>query len=345
MAGSAKAQPQRSQAPSTQPPSIVPDQSIEVDASATDNDSSYGQDLSTYTASLTSSVLNYRKENGRTYHGFRDGNYLLPNDETELDRLDMIHEMILTSMDRKLFYAPIGPWPQRIHDVGTGSGIWAMQVAEQYPSAEVIGSDLSPSQPSLVPPNVKFIIDDIEDEWVDANDPYDFIHARFLSFSIRNFPKLIKECYKCTEPGGWVEFQDWDATCRSEDGTTVGTAIEDYYKLVIDGFETQGYDTRPGPKLEGWFREAGFVDVKAEKIRLPLGTWPKDKKFKTLGAWNLMQVESGFEAAAMALLTRFHGWSTEEVKMLAARALRDARDRSIHAVFHFWVVYGRKPEA
>ena len=28
---------------------------------------------STYTASLTSSVLEYRKENGRTYHGYRDG--------------------------------------------------------------------------------------------------------------------------------------------------------------------------------------------------------------------------------------------------------------------------------
>lgn len=47
-----------------------------------------------------------------------------------------------------------------------------------------------------------------------------------------------------------------------------------------------------------------------------------------------MQVESGFEAAAMALLTRFHGWSTDEVKILAARTLKDARDRSIHAVFH-----------
>ncbi|KAL2005366.1 hypothetical protein VTN00DRAFT_2577 [Thermoascus crustaceus] len=355
MAESAKApeqeaQPQAAQSTDagpqqSQPQPIVPDQNIEVDARVTDNDSSYGQDLSTYTASLTSSVLDYRKENGRTYHGYRDGNYLLPNDETELDRLDMMHEMFLTSMDRKPFFAPIGPSPQRVHDVGTGSGMWAIQFAEQYPSAEVIGSDLSPSQPSMVPPNVRFIIDDVEDDWVDEDDPYDFIHSRFLSFSIKDFPKLIKECYKCTKPGGWVEFQDFDATCRSEDGTTVGAAIEDYYRLIIDGFESQGYDTRPGPKLEGWFRDAGFVDVKAEKIRLPLGTWPKDKRFKTIGAWNLMQVESGFEAAAMALLTRFHGWSTDEVKILAARTLKDARDRSIHPVFHFWVVYGRKPEA
>lgn len=51
--------------------------------------------------------------------------YLLPNDETEADRLDMIHEMMLAIMDRKLFLAPIKS-PQRVIDLGTGTGIWAI---------------------------------------------------------------------------------------------------------------------------------------------------------------------------------------------------------------------------
>ena len=75
---------------------------------------------------MTSSVLNYRHENGRRYHGYRDGSYLLPNDEEEADRLDMFHEMVLTIMKRKLFLAPIGPSPQRVIDIGTGTGIWAI---------------------------------------------------------------------------------------------------------------------------------------------------------------------------------------------------------------------------
>jgi methylase of polypeptide subunit release factors len=42
---------------------------------------------------------------------------------------------------RKLHFAPIED-PHRILDVGTGTGIWAIDMADQYLMAEVIGVDL-----------------------------------------------------------------------------------------------------------------------------------------------------------------------------------------------------------
>ncbi|KAL1971009.1 hypothetical protein VTN77DRAFT_2843 [Rasamsonia byssochlamydoides] len=316
---------------------------IEVDDEATENDSTYGDELSSYSASLTSSVLNYRKENGRTYHGYRDGTYLLPNDEDEADRLDMLHEMSLTIMDRKLFFAPIGDSPQRVLDLGTGTGIWAIDFGEQFPSAEVIGVDLSPIQPSLVPPNVRFLIDDIEAEWV-YNKPFDFIHARYLMMSIKDYKKLVQQAYNNTAPGGWVEFQDWDVRLRSEDGSTKGTSIQQYYDVVRGAFFTTGYELDPGPKLEGWFRDAGFENIHVQKYIVPMGTWPKDKHLKKIGLWNLLQAETGFEASAMAILTRYAGWSKDEVTVLVAKTRSDARNPKIHAFFHFYVVYGQKPK-
>lgn len=38
------------------------------------------------TASLRSSLINHRDENGRKYHAFKDGKYLLPTDDVSLDR-------------------------------------------------------------------------------------------------------------------------------------------------------------------------------------------------------------------------------------------------------------------
>jgi hypothetical protein len=41
-------------------------------------------------------------------------------------------------------------------------------------------------------------------------------------------------------------------------------------------------DPNPGTHLEGWLRNAGFVELKQEIFKLPLGVWPKDEKLVRL---------------------------------------------------------------
>lgn len=154
----------------------------------------------------------------------------------------------------------------------------------------------------------------------------------------------------CTKPGGWVEFQDWDAQARSDDGSLKGTALERYFVEVFDAFEKAGYTTRPGPYLKEWFCEAGFVDVHVKKYYVPQGVWPKDPYYvcearflyitianfklqKTIGTWNLLQAEPGVRSCAMAVLTRFKSWTPEEVEVLAAGALNDIKNPKIHALY------------
>lgn len=315
---------------------------VEVDLNATDNDSAYGEELSSYSESLRSSILNYRQENGRLYQAYRDGTYLMPIDEPELSRLDLMHEMMLELMDRRLCHAPIGESPQNILDLGTGTGIWAIDIADKFPSALVTGVDLSPSQPIFVPPNLRFIVEDMENEW-EHHHPFDFIHARYLALSIRNFRALIQRCYNHTAPGGWVEFQDWSFDQISQDGSTNGTSIEQYYKVTTEAFAKAGYTVSPGPNLAQWFHEAGFEDIHVQKYGIPMGTWPRDEHLKSIGAWNALQAQSGFESAAIAVMTRFESWDPNHVKDLAQRTLHDVRNRSIHAIFDFYVVWGRRP--
>lgn len=59
-----------------------------------------------------------------------------------LDRLDMHHEIMLQLLEGKIHLALIGDSPQRILDIGTGTGIWAVDCADTYSSTEVIGTDL-----------------------------------------------------------------------------------------------------------------------------------------------------------------------------------------------------------
>jgi hypothetical protein len=131
-------------------------------------------------------------------------------------------------MDNKLHLAPVND-PQNVLDVGTGTGIWAIDFgmrhrpiiselftdgrpAEEHPSAVVIGTDLSPVQPSLydcqqlqcicemltclsVPPNLSFIIDDAEDPWA-FNEKFDFIHGRMMVGSFSDVPRFFQQAYK-----------------------------------------------------------------------------------------------------------------------------------------------------
>ncbi|TQB71013.1 hypothetical protein MPDQ_007934 [Monascus purpureus] len=58
----------------------------------------------------------------------------------------------------------------------------------------VIGNDLSPMQPKMVPPNVQFEVDDIESQRA-FKSPFDYIHARFLASSIKDWPRLFKQTF------------------------------------------------------------------------------------------------------------------------------------------------------
>lgn len=91
----------------------------------------------------------YRFENGRRYHGFKDEDkkYFFPNDdvspspplylpaltspEEENDRLDLYHHIQTLRLDGELHLAPIGENPQRILDIGTGTGIWAIDMGDK----------------------------------------------------------------------------------------------------------------------------------------------------------------------------------------------------------------------
>jgi len=68
--------------------------------------------------------------------------------QREADRLDLQHHLFRITFGNRLFFAPIND-PKRAIDIGTGTGIWAVDFADEYPECLVTGIDLSPGQPTL----------------------------------------------------------------------------------------------------------------------------------------------------------------------------------------------------
>ena len=58
---------------------------------------------------------------------FKYGRYPLPNDDEEYKKESLRHLMIKDLLGGKLYLAPIGDNPQKIIDLGTGFGEWAIE--------------------------------------------------------------------------------------------------------------------------------------------------------------------------------------------------------------------------
>lgn len=159
-----------------------------------ESDPGYESDRTSFAStSLSSSVRDYLFENGRRYHRFREGRYNFPNDEAEQDREDMKHACVKMLCQNRLHFAPIDQdHLQNILDIGTGTGIWAIEMGDEFPSANVLGIDLSPIQPDWVPSNVHFVVDDAESDWVYPPNHFDYIHTRHTVMGIKDWPKLYR---------------------------------------------------------------------------------------------------------------------------------------------------------
>lgn len=65
--------------------------------------------------------------------------------------------------------------------MGTGSGAWVIEVADRFPTARVVGADISPIQPNRVPINAEFIIMDLT-EGLDFDDSStDLVQSRYIN--------------------------------------------------------------------------------------------------------------------------------------------------------------------
>ena len=69
-------------------------------------------------------------------------------------------------------------------------------IADQFPSAQVIGTDLSPIQPREVPPNLQFEIDDFCTEWTYTKNSFDFIHGRGLYGCVGDYAAYYGQVYE-----------------------------------------------------------------------------------------------------------------------------------------------------
>ncbi|KAI8651305.1 hypothetical protein NCS55_01374400 [Fusarium keratoplasticum] len=277
------------------------------------------------TASITSSILEYRKIHGRTYKSSKTTEYWAPNDEKHVEGFDLGCDKI-----KDILTLSILKCKQRILDVGTGSGIWAIDMADIFPSAHIIGIDISPTQLSWIPPNL-----------------FDFIHIRSLHDAIDDWTKLYGQLFKFLKPGGWVQHMEPGIALRCDNPATKvdkDHVFKQWAQLFYDAGDRLGrtFDITD-KKMETWACEAGFTQIPPKTLKLPYGGWPKDPTLKELGRYVNFYMDMSLGGFATYPMSQILGWSLEEITVLVTQMRAAINDQKNFPNGGMYVTYGQKP--
>ncbi|KGO44255.1 hypothetical protein PEXP_057480 [Penicillium expansum] len=315
---------------------VIGQQSYDTDEASIYPDS---LDNVSYTTSVTSSVLDYQMV-ADIIHTMKENTFYQMMNANKIALI--YHHIYLMLLKGELFRAPIKN-PERVLDLGTGTGLWAIEYADTYPNSQVIGIDLSAIQPSWVPPNCRFEIDDFEQPW-SYSKPFDYIHGRELEGSIRDHEILFKQVFNNLNPNGWFEIASFDVNTYSDDGTHLGaTNLLLSIEHMHESSRMFGKDMTSSLSWKDWMIKAGFVNVIEDVYKLPQSPWPKDPKLKELGRYHQLNMLEAIPIYTYALFSRVLGWTRAEIEGLLAGIRMELRDTSYHLYTKARVVYGQKP--
>ncbi|KAF4634736.1 hypothetical protein G7Y89_g3360 [Cudoniella acicularis] len=219
--------------------------------------------------SSTLSITSYEVENGRTYHAYLAGIYYLPNDDSEQDRsetsnqtsmfkltvarMDLQFAVIFILLDSQYLLAPIAKSSKKILDRCTGTGYWAVDIADKYPHAQG---------------ELLFMFEINNAEELPLRAGFDIIHCSLgNAFSKRCWANYLDHAYASLNLGGWFEVKDFDISPRCQyDSLRQDSAIARWHDKLVEGAKLGNVNIRfSATDLKTKAERAGFINVTIAK--------------------------------------------------------------------------------
>ncbi|KAF5501994.1 Secondary metabolism regulator laeA [Colletotrichum aenigma] len=301
------------------------------------------------TESLSESVLEHMYEHRLRYHAYRAGKYAFPNDLVEQDR-DFMKHLISNLLCDRWYLSPVDDVLARggeVLDLGTGPGHWVLEVAEWFPDSTFLGIDLSPIQPSEVPPNVHFMVDDFEHEngWALDEEFYDFVHLRHTLHSVRDRMELMNRAYRHLKPGGWFEIQELEFSPLCDDGTTPegdGYGFRVFTNYLEAGMRALGSEMHGIRYAADEMRLTGFESVHEDRRKCPIGDWAAKPELREAGGLMRRTIEDGLKGLATRPFRALQ-WTEVQIEIFLMNVRPHVANKGFHAYLNHRTVYGRKP--
>ncbi|KAH6702531.1 hypothetical protein VD0002_g7035 [Verticillium dahliae] len=302
------------------------------------------------TVPLDEAYLPTVMHHGREYQQFAVDNYhyFEPIDEDEVDRLHILHWVLLQALDNRLLPSQLSR-PRRVLECGFGAGDWAIDVAKAYPNCEVVAVDICPHMwpQDELPGNLNLQVDNVNERFTWPRGDFDLIHSQMMAGVIDTgrWPSYIRDIFQTLRRGGWCQMVEIYFNAQSDNGTlTDDHGLRRWSKTYMESVQPHK-DPRAPLKMANWMREAGFI-VSQEPRPIPLATcgWPRSSAQREIGVANRENVRSLLSSMAAYPMTVFQGMASADFELLVAQARNEADNPRFKAYFSLYVCTGQKPQ-
>ena len=258
--------------------------------------------------------------------------YIVQRHPSEVNRLDLQHYAVKEAVGHD-YLAPVDE-PERVLDVGAGTGQWGFDVSEAFPDALIVGIDLVASKRNG-PPGYRCVRGNILRGLPFQSGQFDLIHQRFLvaGIPLLAWPDVVSEMARVARPGAWIELAEPLLALRNP-----GPATTRVLSTMLDMIASpMGLDTTDAVyhSLDAYLRDAGLLGVTRRELLLPIGEWGG-----RVGSFMASDLRAGFTRVCEVLQARSH-FSAAEGHQLVEDSLRECEENRTE--FPLVIAYGRKP--
>lgn len=242
--------------------------------------------------------------------------------------MDFNHQLFKVLLDGHLGIVPFEEPPKWVVDLCTGTGVWAIECAEQNPASFVLGTDLRAVQPIPRTQNCAWILENSEEQERTYFEPPDYIHLRASGTCFDDSGAMLRKCYDKLRPGGWIEPHDCALELRCDDSTAMGTVLPGFSAAMNRGAAMVGRDLLRPKEFGSYLGAAGFVPVQAVELAVPGSPWPEDPKMKLCGYYEGRALCAAAESYRKPV--KVSGLSQEKVAELMKRLEKDPNRIDVH---------------